>query len=276
MGTCYPPQTSASARPADPKARRAPTEIEFRIAAGREELFGAFALVYEAYVGKGLARPNPFRMRVTPCQLRPTTEVFVAARRNDVLATMSLVRDSGAGLPMECLYPDEIASQRNRGSAMAEVSCLATRPGQRESSLSLIIRLMGFMAQTARYRGVDQLIIVVHPRHADFYHRFVAFEPLGPIKTCPSVRNHPGIAMSLDLVHMAQNAPRAYRRFFGSRFPEETMHRRPLSEAMLAEMRCLAAQGESSPHSHIMLESLDESLDDWNFAQASGQERLAG
>ncbi len=210
-------------------------EIDFRIAASREDFRGAFRLVYQAYVRGGLAATNPYRMRVTPYQLLPTTEVFVAARGTEVVATMSLVRDGELGLPMEAIYPDQVDWLRQRGLALAEVSCLADARDSGRNSPATAMRLMSLMAQCALARGVNQLLIAVHPRHARFYQRFTAFQPIGGLRQYHAVCDRPAVALALDLDRAPIEHPDLYRRFFGLPFPESSLAYRPMPEYLRLE-----------------------------------------
>ena len=128
-----------------------------------EEWLDALRLVYDCYVQAGLALPNCHRLRVTPYQLLPKSEVLVGMVADKILCTVTLVPDSEQGLPMEALYDREVAIRRDRGARLAEVSCLADRPDEDRSSFSVLQRLMSFTAQCALRRGVDELLIAVHP-----------------------------------------------------------------------------------------------------------------
>jgi len=228
-------------------ARAGPGPV-VRIAQRREELRAAFHLVYEAYVQSGLAEPNPHQIRVTPFQLLPTTEVFVAVDRDRVVCTLSLVRDGELGLPMEAIYGNEVACRRAEGLHLAEVSCLADiscvvgKGKVWKRSLPTVIRLMAFMAQCAKRREVDQLLIAVHPRHAAFYQRFAAFDPIGEEKTYHTVCDNPAVALALDLNRAPVCHPVLYEKFFGMPFPEETMRCRPMPDELLEEFTFLSEE----------------------------------
>jgi hypothetical protein len=180
------------------------------------------------------------RMRVTPYHALPSTEVLVATKQGQVISTVSLIRDGELGPPMESVYGPEVAWYRQRGFSLAEVSCLADcRQGQKRS-VPVVMRLMGLMAQCAKRRGVDQLLIAVHPRHVKFYHYFAAFVPIGKERPYHTVCDHPAVAMALDLSWAPIDHPRLYHRFFGTPFPDEVLEYRPLSEELRAELRLVA------------------------------------
>ena len=211
-------------------------QAAIRIAQSRGELYGAFRLVQEAYLRSDLVGPNRFGMRVTPYHLLPTTEVFVAVERNRVICTMSLVRDGRLGIPMEAIYDQEVGWCRSQGISIAEVSCLADRHEGSEHSFPTLLRLMSFTAQAAKRRGVDALLIAVHPRHAKFYERFLAFEPIGDERTYPMVQGNPAVALALDLNRLQVDHPRAYKRLFGVPFPRELMTYRTISDELWWEI----------------------------------------
>lgn len=212
-----------------------PQEMEFRIAQSGEEYRGAFRRVYESYVAAGLAEPSQFRMRVTPWQLLSTTQVFIAVSGGETIATVSLVCDGELGLPLEAVYGEEVAWLRNEGLLLAEVSCLADHQHTADRSPARALRLMSLMVQCAQRQGVNHLLIAVHPRHAKFYRRFTAFEPIGGLRSYQAVRNRPAVALALDLDRAPLEHPELYRQFFAARFPDSVFRHRPMSSALQAE-----------------------------------------
>ena len=104
-------------------------DIRCRIARTREEREAAFRLVYSSYLRSGLGEMNSHEVRVTPYHLLPTTEVFIAEYRNEVIFTMSLVADGAMGVPMEHVYGEEIDAQappraaRRRGFVPGRSPC---------------------------------------------------------------------------------------------------------------------------------------------------------
>lgn len=212
----------------------------FEIAFRRGELKAALELVYREYVRSGLTHLSRHGIRVTAYHTLPTTEVFVVKDRGQVVCTMSLVRDAMLGVPMESIYTNEINQRRRMGIRLAEVSCLAFDRKEEYSSFAGLSRLMAFTAQCAVRRGVHQLVIAVHPRHASFYRRFLAFEYIGEEKIYAAVRGNPAVAMVLDLRYLSVSNSRAYRRLFGKPFSEETLRYKPVSPKLWYELRCLA------------------------------------
>jgi hypothetical protein len=216
--------------------------IECRVASNASELFAAFHLVYEEYRRSGLMKANACGMRITPYHLLPTTEVLVALDRGKVACTVSIVGDSEeGGLPMEGVYPDEIASLRLQGQSLAEVSCLAEQHEAMQKTQSPVFQLFPLVAQLAYRRGADQLVIAVHPRHTRFYRRFLGFDVIGDERNYGQVCGKPAVAMAMDLISLAVNHPRVHQWLFGKPFPRSIMTYQPLSRDLLDEMRLVVA-----------------------------------
>ncbi len=220
----------------------------FKIASRREELKAALEMVYRAYVQSGLTHSSRHEIRVTPYHTLSTTEVLVAKDRGKVVCTMSLVRDAGLGLPTEAIYEREIEQRRRRGIRLAEVSCLADNRKGEAGSFSIVSRLMALTGQCALRRGVDQLVIVVHPRHAAFYQRFIAFEPIGEEKTYAAVCDKPAVLLVMDLKRLSFDHPKAYKRLFGKPFPQEVLRYKPISPELRYELRYLAEELQETEH----------------------------
>lgn len=214
-------------------AARDPAETNgYRVAASRHELSAAFRLVYRSYRKAGLIDSSPYSMRVTRFHLHPETTVYVGVDGGEVVSTVTLIGDTAEGLPMDCIYYREVDDFRARGCRVAEVSCLASMcdPSNRRF-LTTFVELNSLMAQSARLQGIDHLMIVVNPRHAPFYEKYVGFRSTGIVRPYPAVENHPALLLYLDLIRMHLNAPKAYQRFFGVPIPIQRLRPRPMSNA---------------------------------------------
>src|SRR5205085_456268 len=159
-----------------------------------------------------------------------TTEVFIAQLRDDVICTVTLVIDGELGLPMQSLYAQTINERRSMDLRLAEVSCLADRRNDPRRFFPLFVALSRLMVQSARLRGVDQLLVTVHPRHARFYHRYMAFETIGEEKAYPMVKNNPALPLCLDFARVDRDHPASYDQFFGERLPASATEYRPMSD----------------------------------------------
>jgi hypothetical protein len=218
-------------------------QVSYKVASSPDERAEAFGLVYKAYLRAGLIDENPFEMRVTPHHLLPTTDVFLAQVRGVVISTVSLVADGELGLPMESIYRDELAELRGRGGRLAEVTSLADRRRYLSRTLPVFVSLMRLLGQSARKRGIDRLLVAVHPRHAKFYQRFLKFEALGGQRSYPLVRNNPAVALTLDFERLDRTRPLGYEVFFGDAIADEQLRPWPMCDAERQRFEAVAAYG---------------------------------
>ncbi len=207
--------------------------LHTRLAHGMPEIEAALHLVYQAYLETQLIEPNPYELRITKYHLLPTTNIFLACDNNEVVGTLTLIRDGECGLPMEEAYHDVIAERRARGLRVAEVSCLADSGYGKSNMLSVVVQLMSHMAQFALRHEVDQFVIAVHPHHVGFYQRFAGFEVIGDERCYHSVCDNPAVALAGDLRTIHRTHPHVHKRFFGNPFPDHALAEPQLKEDLL-------------------------------------------
>lgn len=220
-----------------------------RPAATRAERTAAFRIVYEAYLQAGLIEPNPHRLRVTPYQLLPTTDIFIALDGERPIATVSLVRDGDAGLPCETLFPRETAQRRRRGSSLGEACSLAMAATDLPHRLALL-GMMRVLAQTARRRKVDELLAAVHPRHASFYQHALCFEAFGATVPHRQLRNRPAVGLALSFPRVDRLRPRSYALFFDAPLSHAAPEAPAISDDELAFFRDVAERCHCGFPSH--------------------------
>lgn len=236
-------------------------QIEYKTAQTRDERASAYRLVYESYLRAKLGGTNSHGMRVTPYHLLPTTETFIAVLRGETIFTMSLVLDGELGLPIECAYGREVEARRQRGTRLAEVSCLADRRSQFERFFPVFVRLGRLVGQHAWNRGVEELLAAVHPRHARFYRGFMNFEPMGEVREYPTARNHPAVGLALNFARLDRERPESFETFFGQWLPEEQLRPRPISPADIDYFRPMVDASFRAPPIGDLYDMLGEPAD---------------
>ena len=98
-------------------------DLRVKIAHRKEELEQAFHLLYESYCHMGYMTPNEAELRVTKYHALPSTTTIVAMIGDEVVGTVSLIRDGNYGFPSDCLVDkDELRANKLR---LVEVSSLA-------------------------------------------------------------------------------------------------------------------------------------------------------
>jgi hypothetical protein len=179
---------------------RAQDRLETGVATETAVFDAAFRLVHDRYVARGYMTPARSRRRLSVFHALPTTKVFVLRRRRHVVGTLSLIRDSRLGLPMDEIYRAELDDLRAAGHALAEVSSLALASRGRAGGLSGLMRLIRTMVvYAAEVARLDYLCIAVNPRHRGFYGKHCGFQPLGPTRRYAKVNGAPAVGLRLDL-----------------------------------------------------------------------------
>ncbi len=186
--------------------RRQPLGVACRLADDQTSYRMAFRLLYDAYLRNGLSRPNRLRLRILPHHLLDTSTVLLAEQAGRSLGTLSVIEDGTLGVPVELLYPLEVARLRRGGGRLAELTCLAAAELAHRGHRSVLRKLLKTAFDVAGDRHVDILTVCIHPRHAKFYRDGLGFASLGPPRRCPWVCEQPAVAMYRPLRCLASSA----------------------------------------------------------------------
>jgi len=219
-------------------------QFEVELVRNYSDLLAAFHLVYKAYLKAGLVAENASQLRATPFHLLPTTEVFVAKCSNEVVSTLTMVADTAIGLPMDSMYAAELAELRKSGLRLAEMGSLADRRNLPIRFINIFELLARLIVQVARVRGIDTLVLAVHPRHAKFYMRSFGFESLGGLTICPYAEGNPAVALILE-----------FRRIMGTSFGEKLFGSPIESERLIPTLWSIEERNDLR---FIALERLDD------------------
>ena len=187
-------------------------EVTYRIARTRSEREAAFRLVYRRYLEAGLSEPSDCCARVTPYHLSPETDVFLSECEGHVFSTLSLVRDGPLGLPLERIYPEEIATLRLRGLRLGEITSLAGKDAKFYSGL---LGMTNILLQYSRRQGLDGLVLMAAPKHARLYCRSFDFRQIGSERQCAVVCGRPGVALLAEFDRLARENPAAWQMLVG-------------------------------------------------------------
>jgi hypothetical protein len=199
-------------------------DIEVNLAIELSEQEEAFTLVSESYRARGYESPHSHGLRFTPYHTLPDTAVFVAKREGRVVATLSVVPDNWIlGLPMECIYGEEVNALRGDGYHLCEVTSLADRDLTLREFLPVFVTLSRCVIQYSQALGGDIWVITINPRHRAFYRKVMGFVPFGPRRCYPSVQNHPAEAYKMTAALIRVNAPNMHQRLFEERVPAEAL-----------------------------------------------------
>lgn len=198
--------------------------IEVKIASTESEWEQAFALAAASYQERGYETPGANRLRFTPYHALPDTVTLVAKHEERVLATFSIVLDNTLlGLPMEKVYPDEIAALRQKGRRLFEATTLADGGLNVREFYQVFLSLIKLSMQYHTSQGGDAYAIAVNPRHRKFYTKVIGFVPLGPLRSYAAVQDAPAEAFLLDNDLQKTNVPDTYEFMFGEPLPREAL-----------------------------------------------------
>jgi hypothetical protein len=185
----------------------APPKCVIKVSENVAEREAAFRLVHNVYNRSGLSSPNPLGMRVMKHHLSDSTDILVAKRAGEVVFTSTLVQDAEHGLPLESLFSAELDAMRSERIRLAEVSCLASdlAAESKSAQFEMMVRMISLTLQTARRRGVDRLLLAVHPRHAKIYQRLFGCILCSDVKEYAAVRGNPAVLCMHDF-HLLDQA----------------------------------------------------------------------
>lgn len=188
--------------------------LVLKIAESKEELEACFRLLHDAYVGSGFMRPDPSGMRVTIYHALPTTTTLCAKMDGEVVGTISLIRESVFGFPLQSIFDlQEIRAQKGR---IAEVSALAVHPKFRNTGGTILFPLMKFMYEyCTKLFDTRHLVIAVNPNRIEMYESLLFFERLteNPVDHYDFANGAPAVGASVDL-HLG---PGIFKRVYGKK-----------------------------------------------------------
>ena len=194
--------------------------FEVRIASSPDEYERAFLLLAEKYRAKGYEQAGAKLFRFTPFHVLPETITVVALDGGRVAATLSMVPDTSLlGLPMESIYPEEVARLRREGRRLAEVTSLAEEGLEPREFLRVFEAMIRLVQQYHIRIGGDSWVLTVNPRHGAYYRKVMGAVPVGDRRSYPSANGAPAEAYLCDLGLMKSNVPAKFGRIFGEPLP---------------------------------------------------------
>ncbi|MCY7305047.1 MAG: hypothetical protein LH632_02655 [Rhodoferax sp.] len=197
------------------------TRLVLKIAETQEELEQCFSLLHDAYVGEGYMKPAESGLRATIYHALPTTTTLCAKFEGQVVGTLSLIRESVFGFPLQAIF--DLKGIRARGGKIAEVSALAVHKDFRKTGGAILFPLMKFMYEyCTTFFDTRHLVIAVHPTRIEMYESLLFFERLteNKVDNYDFANGAPAVGASLDLRH----APRHYKKVYGQKKRTKNLH----------------------------------------------------
>lgn len=195
--------------------------LVLKIAETREDLEACFRLLHDAYVGSGFMKPDPSGMRVTLYHALPTTTTLCAKFDGEVVGTISLIRESVFGFPLQAVF--DLSQVRAHTGHIAEVSALAVHPKFRKTGGAILFPLMKFMYDyCTTFFDTRHLVIAVNPNRIEMYESLLFFDRLSEnsVTNYDFANGAPAVGASLDLYH----APDIFERAYGRKTLRRNLH----------------------------------------------------
>ncbi|MBI1336496.1 MAG: hypothetical protein GC164_05990 [Phycisphaera sp.] len=222
------PRLAQEASPAREEESQSIGKMDLCIANSIHQIEEAWRLVYHSYRDIEIIDPNDEELHTVPHAVSPDTAVMTGRVQDRLVSTLTVMVDSQRGLPLECVYADEIDALRKRDRALIEVGLLADRRREMIRSFGAVRDLIRMAFYYSTYLNTDA-IIGVHPHHAPFYERFMSFEQVGPERSYDTVNGAAVVLLHIKVAEVIKPAklPRglAYiknnpieREFFEHRF----------------------------------------------------------
>ena len=140
---------------------------------------------------------------------KESTVCFSVHKNGELSGTISLFDDGKEGLPLDCLYGEDITPLRREGKVLVEAGALVTVSRDPHILFSLFKLAHNYSLYN---RGADDLMLTVHPRHSRFYQALLCMDVVGEEKPLPSVNGSPAVLLRMNLRKAAEEMERVYPR----------------------------------------------------------------
>jgi hypothetical protein len=168
-------------------------------ASSLEQVESAWRLVYQRYSQMGLIDENPFGIHAAAAAVGEHACVIWGPEGLEVGYTMTLFRDNPVGLALDSVYARELDELRGSGRRLVEVGMLADRRQSAARGVGALFSMMRWAIHYGLHTDLTDIVIGVHPRHAQFYMRCYGFEEFAAPTSYPMVRNNPVVGLRLRL-----------------------------------------------------------------------------
>jgi hypothetical protein len=130
---------------------------------------------------------------------------------HNVIATLTQIFDNNnLGLPMDSLYKKELDDLRNKERHVVELSAFVTSRQFRMKNI--IMYLCKAMFMHSNFHKVDDICVMVNPKHVNFYTKMFLFEPFGPELFYEKVQA-PAVPLRLDMRYIHERVRDKYAHF---------------------------------------------------------------
>lgn len=196
-----------------------PPGLTIELATGKADLEEAYRLLHEVYVEMGFMERHPSGMRLNVYNMLPHTSTVVAKMQDEVIGTISVIRENQLGLPLDASI--DTSFYRKPGWQIAEVTSLAVARQWRGQGQVLFPLLKFVYEYAVGYLKVDVFQIATALDKEDFFRALLFFEPISEtVYRDPLINGTPAVPLYLNLADGKSKFMRAY----GQKGPEADLH----------------------------------------------------
>ena len=167
-----------------------------------DQLKRIWALIHDAYVKAGYAKPQPNGMlRHYPnMDFIPETFAYGAFENEILMGTVSLTIDGPKGLSVDIEFKDLIDKIRaeNPDKKIAALWRLTTTPNFNRS-LSVLMAMIDQLHTTLVQEKVELILFVVNPKHEHFYQRVFGLKTISQVRQEQAVEAAPELLLFGDI-----------------------------------------------------------------------------
>jgi hypothetical protein len=162
-----------------------------RVCTSLEEVLEAWGMVYRQYLAAGFIEENPFGLYTFPQYISTDTVVITGWKEGKMVSTVSVVVDSGQGIPLDSFYQRENDLLRQKGQPLMEIG-LNVVEGECTNR-----EVMDMLIYAARYSWPTKTrcVIGIHPRREKLFERFFGFQKVGDLKAYENLDGSPPVMM---------------------------------------------------------------------------------
>lgn len=157
-------------------------KIVIRLARNKDEIRRANMLIAETYIREGFWQEGEDHASNDRWLTTPHRIVLLVVDKqngNDLIGTISIIRDSEHGLPADSFQPQTIREYRSSGEKLAQVTSLAFKKGQTQQQKLILFLFKYALQYVLYYTRIDRLVSLCNPKHARFYNMALGFQMLG-------------------------------------------------------------------------------------------------
>lgn len=181
--------------------------IKIRVAYDASRAAAARVLVERRYEQKGYFSVGDPNNRPVVC---PENITLATYKGEEMMGTLSIDFDTGAGLLVDEIYNAEVGQLRSAGRRVCEFTSLAIDNKRTSKRMLAGLFHIAFMYAERIWQYTD-ILIEVNPSHVPFYVRMLGFEVLGSERMCARV-NAPAVLLRIETSWVRQKV-----REFGGR-----------------------------------------------------------